>query len=127
MEIDNNKIVKFKRELEKLYSFFEETHEDILKILEDTDCVDSEKFDEFNSRLKDYESQLELIKSDFNKLKSENKKIESCMSETRILKKRRMTKVESNMKKKSNNNHNNYDMNDIYKLMYDNKINGKTK
>lgn len=98
-KVDYNDIMGFKKELEQLYVHFENTHKNMLKFLEDAECIDDEKVDEFHSHIKEYESKLETLKSDFYQLSSEQKKLESCLNQTKILKKRRVTKLESNMKK----------------------------
>jgi uncharacterized coiled-coil DUF342 family protein len=96
--VDYNDIMNFKNEIEELYSHFQNTHQKILKILEDSECIDDDKIDSFHSYIKEYESKLETLKSDFYQLSSENKKLESCLSQVKLLKKRRVTKIESNMK-----------------------------
>lgn len=98
-KVDYNDIMGFKKELEQLYVHFENTHKNMLKFLEDAECIDDDKVDEFHSHIKEYEAKLENIKSDFYQLSSEQKKLESCLNQTKILKKRRVTKLESNMKK----------------------------
>lgn len=99
-KVNYNDIMNFKNELEELYGYFENTHKNILKFLEDAECIDDEKTDEFHSYIKEYESKLEILKSDFYQLSSENKKLESCLSQVKLLKKKRVTKLTSNMKKK---------------------------
>ena len=100
MKIDYNNIVEFKKRVEILYDYFEKTHQNLLNLLEDAECIDDEKFDQYHSYLKEYDALLDTIKSKFFALESENKKIESCFSQTKLLKKRRLTKLESNMKRK---------------------------
>lgn len=99
-KINYNDIMEFKKEFEQLYVYFENTHLKILKLLEDAECIDDEKTDEFHSYIKEYESKLETLKSNFHELSSEHKKLESCLSQVKLLKKRRVTKIESNMKKR---------------------------
>ena len=98
-KVDYNDIMNFKKELEELYEYFENSHKKVLKLLEDAECVDDDKVDDFHSHIKEYESKLELLKSEFHQLSSEQKKLESCLNQTKLLKKRRVTKLESNMKK----------------------------
>jgi len=98
-KINYNDIMNFKKELEELYYHFSETHKKILNFLEDAECIDDEKLDVFHSYIKEYESKIENLKSDFYQLSSEQKKLESCLSQVKLLKKRRLTKLESNMKK----------------------------
>ena len=102
-KVNYNDIMNFKKELEELYEYFKFTHEKILKLLEDAECVDDDKVDEFHSHIKEYESKLENLKSDFYQLSSEHKKLESCLNQTKLLKKRRLTKLASNMKKQNSN------------------------
>ena len=97
--VNYNDIMNFKKELEELYEYFNLAHKKILKLLEDAECVDDDKVDEFHSYIKEYESKLEILKSDFHLLSSEQKKIESCINQTKLLKKKRVTKLKSNMKK----------------------------
>ena len=101
-KVDYNDIMQFKKELEELYDYFENTHKKVLKFLEDAECIDDEKVDDFHSHIKNYESKMENLKSDFYLLSSEQKKLESCLNQTKLLKKRRLTKLASNMKKPSN-------------------------
>ena len=105
MQVDYNEIIKFKKEIEKLYQYLKFSHENILKMIEDIECIDDEKFDMFHSLIKEYESKIEIIKSDFLLLNSENKKIESCLSQVKLLKKKRLTKIKSNMCDKSNDSY----------------------
>ena len=45
-----------------------------------------------------FKSRLDVLKADFLYLESENKKIESCISQVKLLKKKRLTKIQSNIK-----------------------------
>ena len=101
MKIDYNDIMKFKQEIEKLYPYLQNAHAKILKTLEDVECLDDEKLDTFYSYMKEYESKLNILKSDFLLLESENKKIESCISQVKLLKKKRLTKIQSNINPKN--------------------------
>lgn len=101
MKIDYNDIMKFKIEIENLYPYLQNAHSKILKLLEEAECLDDEKIDTFYSYIKEYESRINVIKADFLYLESENKKLESCMSQVRLLKKRRLTKIESNINSKN--------------------------
>ena len=87
------------REVEDLYIYFKDTHQNLLNIVDIGECLDDEKNDEYHSYVKEYEASLELLKSNFLLLKSHNKKIESCISQTRLLKKKRLKKLESNISK----------------------------
>lgn len=102
VKVNYNDIMQFKKELEDVYYHFTETHKKILRFLEDAECIDDEKIDVFHSYIKEYESKLENLKSDFYQLSSENKKLESCLSQVKLLKKKRLIKIASNMKKPSN-------------------------
>lgn len=97
-EIDYNDLIKFKSKIEELFYDISSLHEDYIEIINDGDCFDDDKIDDFYSYLKDYKSSFYLLKSDFNKLKSHNEKIKSCMSQTKIMKKKRMSKLNSNMR-----------------------------
>lgn len=99
MKIDYNELAKLKRSIEELYTYLQRTHHDFLKVIENAECVDDDKFDQFHSSVKEYESKMELLKSEFLSLSSENKKIESCFSQVKLLKKKRLTKIESNIRK----------------------------
>ena len=100
MKIDYNDIMNFKQKIEELYPYLRKAHQNILNLLEDLECIDDEKFDQYYSYIKEYEAQIENIKSDFLMLSSENKKIESCLNQTKLLKKRRLSKLQSNMNDK---------------------------
>jgi len=110
-KIDYNTIVNLKNEIETIYSNFEEIHEDFVGIFNNAECFDDEKLDEYHSYLKEYQSALDILKADFFKLKSNNKKIESCISQTKLLKKKRLSRLESNLRKKNKakNVYGNYD------------------
>lgn len=103
MKIDYNDIMKFKQEIEKLYPYLQNAHSKILKILEDAECLEDEKIDIFYSYIKEYESKLNILKADFLYLESETNKIESCLSQVKLLKKKRLTKIQSNMQIKKGN------------------------
>jgi len=97
MNVDYNDVIKFKKEIEELYVYLKRTHENILNIIEDIECIDDDKFDTYYSYIKGYESKLDILKSDFFLLESENKKIKSCISQIKLLKKKRLTKINSNI------------------------------
>ena len=97
MNIDYNEIMALKKQIEELYPFLKQTHQNLLNLLENLDCYDDEKIDTIHSYVKEYESTISLLKSDFLKVNSENKKIESCLSQVKLLKKKRLTKLESNI------------------------------
>lgn len=99
MKIDYNELANLKSGIEELYDYLQKSHNDILKVIETAECVDDDKFDQFHSNIKEYESKIELLKSDFLSLSSENKKIQSCVSQVKLLKKKRLTKIESNIRK----------------------------
>lgn len=106
MKADYNKLMYLNIEVEYLYGYFKDTHQNLLNIVDIAECLDDEKSDEYHSYVKEYEASLELLKSNFLLLKSHNKKIESCISQTKLLKKKRLKKLESNISK---NHYNNYD------------------
>lgn len=97
--IDKNLIWKVKLNLEKLHSELKERHNELLYVLEDSDCIpdNEEDFNKFYSSLKEYESDIEKIESMLIVLKSHNTKIESLYNQVKILKKRRVTKLKSNL------------------------------
>lgn len=118
-KVDYNELMNFKKEIEELYTFFISTHGKILKLIEDAECVDDDKVEEFYSYTKLYESKIESLKSDFYELSSEHKKLESCLNQTKLLKKRRVTKLESQMKNKNNfeeNSESSFDVDDCFNL-----------
>ena len=96
--VDYNEIIRFKQKIENLYFYFQKAHQEILDLLEDAECFDDEKIDELHSFMKEYEAKLEVLKSDFHLLNSENNKIKSCISQTKLLKKKRVAKLKSNMR-----------------------------
>lgn len=99
MKIDYNELMRLNQEFETLYSHLRDAHNEFLKIINDAECLDDEKIDIFHSYTKEYEAKIATLRSDFYSLESENKKIESCLSQTRLLKKKRVTKLESNISK----------------------------
>jgi len=118
-KVDYNELMNFKKEIEELYTFFISIHGKILKLIEDAECVDDDKVEEFYSYTKLYESKIESLKSDFYELSSEHKKLESCLNQTKLLKKRRVTKLESQMKNKNNfeeNSESSFDVDDCFNL-----------
>jgi len=96
-EIDYNVLMGFKKEIEKLYTYLNKAHNDTLKLIENIECVNDENIDKYYYIIKEYESKIELLKADFLLLSSENKKIESLINQTKLLKKKRLTKIESNI------------------------------
>jgi uncharacterized coiled-coil DUF342 family protein len=101
MKVDYNELMQLNQEFDTLYSYLKNSHNNLLKIINEAECLDDEKIDIFHSYIKEYEAKLATLKSDFYSLVSENKKIESCLSQTRLLKKKRMTKLESRISKNS--------------------------
>ena len=100
--IDRNKIFNTKIKIEHLYWLLKDRHQELLNLIEDCDCIDDEKSDDFYSILKEYESEVEKIESILISLKSQNTKIESLFSEVKLLKKKRLTKIESKISKYEN-------------------------
>lgn len=98
-QIDYNELIYLKSNLENLYYYFKDQHNNLLNMIENSECLDDEKFDIYHSYVKEYESLISLLKSNFIQLESNNKKIESCFSQTKLLKKKRLTKLESKMDK----------------------------
>ena len=96
-QIDYNKLVYLKQELEEIYIYFEEQHNNLLNMIENSECLDDEKYDIYHSNTKEYEALISLLKSNFMQLESKNKNIESCFSQTKLLKKKRLTKLDSKM------------------------------
>lgn len=97
MPIDRNQIWKTKSKLEDLYNLFRKRHNEILELLDDADCISDEDSNKFYSLLKEYESDIEQVEARFLILKSNNTRIKSLFNDTRLLKKRRLAKLESNM------------------------------
>ena len=60
--------------------------------------MDDDKKDEIFSIMKKYEADIEKIESLFHNLKSDNLELQSCYNETKLLKKARLTKLNSEMK-----------------------------
>ena len=100
-EVDYNRLFKIKQRLENLYVRFQTTHEEFLKVVEDTDCFDAEKIDQIHTVLLEYDSEIDKLNSQFYILQSKNKDIQACFNETRLLKKARLTKLASNMKREN--------------------------
>lgn len=98
--IDYNKMMELNSYFETIYLILKNSHQELLKIIENGDCFDSEKKDQLFSYIKEYEAKIIELKSDIFSIDAENKKIQSCLSETRLLKKKRLTKLESNMSKR---------------------------
>ena len=96
-KINYNELIHFKKEIEELYIYMKKAHYDTLKLIENVECIDDENMDKYYTRIKEYESKIELLKSNFLLLSSENKKIESLINQTKLLKKKRLTKISSNM------------------------------
>lgn len=99
--IDYNTLLNLKNELEEIYCNFNVTHTNLLKLIEDGECFDDDKIEILYSYIKEYESKILILKADFLLLDAENKKIESCYSEARLLKKRRLTTLQSRMDKRN--------------------------
>ena len=100
MKIDYNDLMGLNLEFEQLYAHLRNAHNQLLKLINEVECLDNEKIDIYHTHIKEYEAKIAILKSDFFSLESENKKIESCLSQTRLLKKKRITKLESNISKK---------------------------
>ena len=98
-QIDYNELFYLKNDLEDLYFYFKDQHNNLLNMIENSECLDDEKFDIYYYHIKEYESLISLLKSNFIQLESNNKKIESCISQTKLLKKKRLVKLESKMGK----------------------------
>lgn len=98
-DINYNKLYELKNHIEEIYRYFNDIHSNFINLIEDAECLDDEKFDLFHSMIKEYDSDLNTLKSNFLTLKSDNKKIESCFSQTKLLKKKRMVKLNSKMSK----------------------------
>lgn len=96
-KIDYNELMRFKKEIENLYLYLRKSHIDALKLIENIECIDTKNIDKYYSLIKEYEAKIELLKSDFLLLSSENKKIESLINQTKLLKKKRLTKIGSNI------------------------------
>jgi len=95
MEINYNNLMHVKQKIEDIYISFKKIHQNFLNVIEDSDCIDTEKIDTYYSYLKEYEAILEILNSNFSMLNAENKRIESCFSQTKVLKKKRLTKLNS--------------------------------
>ena len=102
--INYNDLMNLKENFEDIFEYFRDSHQELLNIIEDGNCFDDSKMDDFYSFLSEYESTLNLLKSDFYKLKSSNSNIRTCISQTKLLKKKRLSKIQSNMKTGSYNN-----------------------
>ena len=98
--INYNHLHEVKEHIENMFYNLQEAHQDIIDIIEDADCLDGEKYDEVYSTIKEYEAEIEQIKANFMTLKSKNKKLQSCLSQTRMMKKLRVTKLESQIYQK---------------------------
>jgi outer membrane murein-binding lipoprotein Lpp len=93
-----DELLKLKGKIEDLSPTLIETYENINKIIENLDCLDTEKFDQIISLIKEYNADIEKIKNDFNLLKITHSRMDACLSETRILKKKRLFKLSQNKK-----------------------------
>lgn len=97
--IDRNGIYNLRHRYEDFYEIFKRTHQELLNILEDADCIPTENFDKLYSTLKEYEGDLDKFESMFMILSSNNNKIKSLYNETRLLKKKRVATLQSNMER----------------------------
>jgi hypothetical protein len=113
MKIDYNELMRLNQEFEELFEYLKNAHNQLLRLINDAECLDDEKIDDCHTYIKEYEAKISLLKSNFYSLESENKKIESCLSQTRLLKKKRITKLESNISKNIKVEDDDIDMSDL--------------
>jgi len=89
-----DELLNLKKKIEEFSPTLTETYNNINKIIENLDCLDTEKFDQIMSLLKEYSADIEKIKTDFLLLKITHTRMESCLNETKILKKKRLFRLE---------------------------------
>jgi hypothetical protein len=102
------KVWEVKTQLEDLYLNFEDRHNELLRLLDDIDCISPEDHEKTKSILHEYLSEIEKVKGTFLMMKSVHTKIQSTFNDTRLLKKRRLATLQSKMV--------NYDDDDLDKL-----------
>lgn len=111
LKIDYNKLHSLKSNFENVYYQFQNTHEELLELIENSDCVDDEKIEQYYQYLKRYERKIRELKADFSDMDLINRKIQqSCLNNVKLLKKKRLVKLQSNMKQ---NNDEYYDDDDL--------------
>jgi len=98
-EINYNHFQRVKQSIEALYLAFVETHNEYLRVIEDVECFDDEKINEIHSTLMEYDAELDKMKASLFMMQSKNKTIRSYFNQTRLMKKARLTKIESKMNK----------------------------
>ena len=96
-EINYNQFQKVKQSIEALYQAFVETHNEYLNVAEDVECFDDEKINEIHSTLMEYDAEIDKMKASLFMMQSKNKTIRSYFNQTRLMKKARLTKIESKM------------------------------
>ena len=60
-----DELLNLKKKIEEFSPTLTETYNNINKIIENLDCLDTEKFDQIMSLLKEYSADIEKIKTDF--------------------------------------------------------------
>lgn len=95
--MNRNDIYNLRKRYESFYYHFKKNHQELLNILEDGDCIPEENYDKLYSIIKEYEADLDKFESAFLTLSSNNNKIKSLFNETKLLKKKRVAKLTSNM------------------------------
>lgn len=89
-----DELLNLKKKIEEFSPTLLETYNNINKIIENLDCLDTDKFDQIMSLLKEYSADIEKIKTDFLLLKITHTRMEACLNETKILKKKRLFRLE---------------------------------
>ena len=105
-----DELIKVRQKVEDFSPLLIETYDDINKIVQNLDCLDVDKFDQIMSLIKEYDADVEKIKNDLNLLKITHTRMKACLSETRLLKKKRLFKLERNKKITEENDEDYFDL-----------------
>lgn len=89
-----DELLNLKTKIEEFSPTLIESYDNINKIIENLDCLDTDKFDQIMSLIKEYIADIEKIRTDFILLKITHTRMEACMNETKILKKKRLFRLE---------------------------------